>query len=358
MHIFIDESGTFLPKTDGSSSVSAVGGLIIPSRKMKDFEKLYGRLRRKLPRQKGEVKGRLLAESDVVKLVAILRTVGALFEIVVLDMSLHNDGDVANHKSLQEEAITANLTDAHQESLKEDVWKMRHQLEKTSHQLYVQSVAMGELVYQLLNHGNMYHSLRDGTELGEYHWIIDAKDRSKVTPWEAWWSLAVRALLQSHTMREPMGMIPGGDYSAHDRLLTVPSDYIRKFAKNPERGEFLDLKPVLTDDFRFSSDAEFGLEAVDVLVNAVRRSLSGNFQRNGWSSIPSIMINRNPNTIRFIALSNAEHDTSKLPYVSVFRDFEHGGRHLLTKRVEEWLDAEDEEVEVANFVKVKRQVKR
>ncbi len=55
MHIFIDESGTFAPDVGGRHSISAVGALVVPSSAMKGFEKLYDRLRIRLPKTRGEV---------------------------------------------------------------------------------------------------------------------------------------------------------------------------------------------------------------------------------------------------------------------------------------------------------------
>ena len=61
---------------------------------MKGFEKLYGRLRRRLPKTKGEVKGRDLSEGEVVEVARILRKIGALFEVVVVDMGMHSKEDL------------------------------------------------------------------------------------------------------------------------------------------------------------------------------------------------------------------------------------------------------------------------
>ena len=155
---------------------------------MKGFEKLYARLRRRLPKTKGEVKGRDLSEAHVIEVARILRKIGALFEVVAVDLGMHSKEELTFHKTGQAEAMTAHLTPEHHTTLVGEIWKLRRELEDMPLQLYVQSVAMGELVHQTLNHADTYFAFRTPPELGEYHWRIDAKDRLGITPWEKWWS--------------------------------------------------------------------------------------------------------------------------------------------------------------------------
>ncbi len=105
LHIFIDESGTFVCDARKRHSISAVGALVIPTSSMKGFENPYGRLRQQLPQDKGEVKGRQLSEDQVVEVAALLRKVGALFEVVAIDVGMHSEEELLLHKASQEEAL-------------------------------------------------------------------------------------------------------------------------------------------------------------------------------------------------------------------------------------------------------------
>ena len=49
------------------------------------------------------------------------------------------------------------------------------------------------------------------------------------------------------------------------------SDYKLKFVNDSQKDEFSDLVKVITEDFRFSSDPELGLEAVDIITNTSER---------------------------------------------------------------------------------------
>ncbi|WP_169569872.1 hypothetical protein [Sneathiella limimaris] len=218
LHIFIDESGSFVTGTGETSSISTVGALIIPSKSMDDFARLYNRARLKLPKDKGEVKGRLLSERQVGDVANLLYTVGCIFEVVAIDVGLHTLQEVREHRNNQAKAITENLTDAHKPKLKAHVEGLREQLEAMSEQLYVQSTAMNQLIYNTLNHATIYHSFRNPPELASYHWTIDAKSKDGTTSWEDWWSDVVMPMLESRSFKKPFLEIEGGDFSYQKTL--------------------------------------------------------------------------------------------------------------------------------------------
>ena len=203
---------------------------------------------------------------------------------------------------------------------------------KCLYRLYVQSVAMGELVYQTINHASTYYAFRMPRELGQYHWRIDGKDRQGTTPWEEWWATVVLPMLQSHTFREPFFAAEGGDYSWQERFRQRPSDYHLQFVNDAQKGEFFNLHMIMKEDFRFSSDPELGLEAVDIVTNTIRRSLSGHFARAGWMAIPQLMIHRASHCIRMISLAQEGQSPRTIPYARVIDDFRRGGRQMFPRR--------------------------
>jgi len=97
MRIFIDESGSFTGFHAGS--VGAVGALAIPDGKQAFIEKKYAKIRRRLPRLKGEVKGRLLNEKQVAEIVSLIARNAAIFEVTILDLGLHTAEGVAAYKN-------------------------------------------------------------------------------------------------------------------------------------------------------------------------------------------------------------------------------------------------------------------
>jgi hypothetical protein len=130
--------------------------------------------------------------------------------------------------------------------------------------------------------------------------------------------------------------IRGGDYRAHDRSKTEVSDYKKQFATDAKEDDFFDLRPLLREHLRFSSQPEYGLEASDILVNVIRRSMSGNFQRRGWLPIRSLMIHRAEQYVRIISLREDSREEQRVPYRRMLNDFRrrrsppHGRRAVST----------------------------
>jgi hypothetical protein len=330
MHIFIDESGTF--SSPGTAAVSAVGALVIPDRRLPYLLKHYAALRPSLPQNKGEVKGRLLSEEQVGQVVSLLNNKGAFFEIVTTDMSLNTEEVVDRHKREQAQGITKNLTDEHQPTLVAQSWKLREELEVMAPQLYVQSVLTFELVAIVLRHATLYYAQRMPRELASFRWVIDAKDARQVTPWEEWWSLVVMPMLQSKFLRNPMWhLTEGADYSHFDRKFSTELDEFHKSLKpDSHMGQGTDIKKVMTDSFRFSAEAEPGLELVDIVTNAVRRGMMGNLERAGWKDVPSLMIHRKDHYIRLLTLAMDKTRTAHVvPYAAMLQHFKTGGLSLL-----------------------------
>tara|TARA_R110002020_G_scaffold50791_6_gene143699 strand:+ start:1628 stop:2623 length:996 start_codon:yes stop_codon:yes gene_type:complete len=331
MHIFIDESGTFA-LSERATSVSAVGALVIPTGRLPYFERLYSRLRPSLSKHNGEVKGRLLDEAQIGQVVALLRRVGAFFEVVAIDMGLHDQEAILGHKKKQEHAVTGYLTEEHHPNVVAGVWDLRRRLEEMPLQLYVQATAQTALIYDVLGHAQLYFAVRAFRELGMFNWVIDAKGKGGTVPWEQWWQTAVLPMIESQSLRKPFPAVIEGNYTAMKRFQREPSEYKLQFSGGDHSSStWFDLRLAMMESMRFSDVAEPGLEAVDILTNAIRRSLAGNLSRSGWIPISRIMINRHRHAIRLISLNDAEVDGSRLPYAPVVRDFNRCGISMFPK---------------------------
>jgi hypothetical protein len=102
MHVFMDESGTFVPE----KGLAVVSALVVPDRQLAGLEKLYARLRRRHPKERGEVKGRLLAEPEIAAVVDVARKVGCILETTAVDMTDHTVAQVDDHRACQAQALT------------------------------------------------------------------------------------------------------------------------------------------------------------------------------------------------------------------------------------------------------------
>jgi len=330
MFIFIDESGTFTHGA-GATAICLVGALVLPEGNAPKIQSKYQGIRASLPKENGEVKGRLLTESQVDRVVMMLSKNDALFEVVGIDMSAHTAQGVQAHKSGQEQGMTANITADFHPNVQQGAWDLRRRLEAMPRQLYVQSVATFELIAITIEHATIYFSQRQPKALEYFHWVIDAKDRGRVTDWESWWSFTVMPMTQSRYLRRPIGQFVEGDYSFFARFDTEIPEHLRPHLSNPQERTGLDARKLLTESFRFSDQSEPGLEMVDILTNATRRALTGRLAIEGWRNIPRLMIHRRQHYVNLISLEHvaASHP---FPYGNVLRHFSRGGKSMLAPR--------------------------
>jgi hypothetical protein len=334
LHIFIDETGTFTG-IGQPNSISMIGALIVPDARLRSLEREYSKIRKYLPQESGEVKGKRLGESDIAKLIPALRHHDAIFEVIAIDLGLHTESGIRKNQAERAEAMTNALSDQHHQSLIDAVWKARRELENYSLQLNIQSAMTFEIMRTILEHSTLYFSQRRPEELGNFHWVIDAKgDRDTPTPWEKWWSTFIKPALQTKLATNPIGAIKCGDYSHMTRFhMTELSEFHKRVLKpKPDGPPPLDLGKVLSESIRFSYEVEPGLELVDILTNATRRALRGSLQQEGWRDIPSLIIQRQPQDIALISLDEAVPDAARLPYGKIVKAFDIGARSMLTAR--------------------------
>jgi hypothetical protein len=334
VHIFIDETGTFTG-IGKPLSISMIGALIVPDARKNSLEKEYARIRRTLPIENGEVKGKRLSEADIAKLMPMLRHHDVLFEVVAIDLGLHTEEGLRENQAGRAEGVTANLTDEHHQSMIDAVWKARREMESYSLQLNIQSALIFELIRTALEHGTLFYCQRRPKELANFHWVIDAKgDNSIPTPWENWWATFIKPALQTKFAMKPMASIKVGDYSHMARFqFEAVSEFHKKIVKpKPDGPRPMNLGLVLSESLRFSKEPEPGLELVDILTNATRRALRGNLQPEGWREIPTIMVRRKPQNIQILSLDKSVPETAKLPYGRVVKAFDIGARSMLTTK--------------------------
>jgi hypothetical protein len=331
MHVFIDESGTFTTNGTSAPTISAVGALSVPSSLRAGLERKWAKLRPDLPHDRGEVKGRLLDERQVSEVITLLARHQVLFEATAIDMTLHPAAVVSDHKTRQAERITANLTQKHSPQIRGQVFALRRELEAMSNQLYVQSTLTFDVIARVIAHTPLYYAQRIPHELGEFHWVIDAKDRDRITPWETWWSTTILPLLEGRSLTEPLISMREADYSYFERYRAKLTPFLKNLAPRPEHDDAVDLRLLLTEHFRFSAEPEPGLEMVDILVNATRRALTGALRFAGWRDLPRLMVHRRQQYIH-VSVFDQVTVPRRRPYFDVLQHFLSGGKSMVAPR--------------------------
>lgn len=292
----------------------------------------FRRLRRSLPKDGSQVKGRLLNEEQVARVVTLLRQAGCLFFVELIELGLHSVAGLERHRVGSAEGMLVNLTDAHHPNLWAESRALKARLERLPLQLYVQAVALNELLTTVLSEGTTYFAQRHPKELGRFEWVLDAKgDNNKLTEWEDWWKTMFMPFMQSISLRRPAWMLKGADYSHFERFEKgMPEYLLAQLASAADQTAGIDLRMVFMENLRITNEGEEGLELVDIVTNGVRRAFKGTLAEVGWMPIRTIMIHRKGQYIGVLDLEGTQRGSDYPPqYRRVFDVFRTGGRDML-----------------------------
>jgi hypothetical protein len=274
VRIYIDESGPFAGFHAGS--ISVVGALTIPDSMLDRTVAKYKKFRERLPQENGEVKGRLPNEKQIDKVVMFLFRNEALFEITAIDLGLHEENAAREYQQKLGEQMLAKVPNF-REDVRAEVQAASEYILKAPANLFLQALTTFNVLNRVIGRATTFYAQRKPHELGSFSWIVDGKDRAKVTKWEEWWAHYAQGALATMSKRKPALMLPANfhvDYSSYEKFSAVERD--------GRKGTSLEL---LLKDLQFSSEVQPGLEFVDIVTNAVRRALVGNLQEEGWQNI-------------------------------------------------------------------------
>jgi hypothetical protein len=227
------------------------------------------------PRRNGELKSGELQTTHLSLLIDIFFRHDTLLHAVATDAAKQIPNDIARHQANQASGITKHLSGDHPQSLIDDVWAVRRPLERMPAQLYLQCVAMHQLVWHVAEDSAIYFSQRRPRELGKFEWIIDAKDPVKITSQEKWWRDVIGPLGQSRSRREPFVTVhdSGFDYTHFDRAFSMEKEMWDPDAP-PKLVNGVNIKKLISDNVAFvDSKSELLVQATDVVAGFLRRAL-------------------------------------------------------------------------------------
>jgi len=327
MKIYIDESGIFSNPNDQPHAVSCIASLTLPDAEDEIFRE-FSDLSTTWTLDADEVKGSRLNEDQIASTIAILKEYPVVLEICAIDLGIHTNKEIESHKLLQGQRLVKNINEGFHPRLVEQLHEMKARIVSMSNPLYVQFIALTNLVNMTLRSTMLYYSHASPQSLGDYHWYIDAKDKEH-TDYENIWLTLVPGFLQSESLNNPITQMDEGDYSAFSKnesqSVLVPN-HLKEFAqRDVKRSGAFDLKKVLSKNLQFISSKEsIGLQLVDILVNAVRRAFKGNLKIDGWRDIGCLMLKKfhGAHSIQLITLkpdTRLVFLTSTLPYYQVIK---------------------------------------
>jgi hypothetical protein len=341
MYVFIDEAGNFQVPTP-SHKVSCVAALVVPE---PFAATLFRKFRRLVSPWRGsarEVKGSQLDERQVAEVVRLLRRFDVLVFCVCVDMGLHTDSMLQEHKQKQSEAFLRALTGRASPEMRAHVVGLAARTRSLSNQLYAQGVVLQELVAEAFRWSTLYYVQRIPKTLGEFRWVIDAKDRA-ITTYERLWMDAVSGLQQTRSLTFPLITMEGADYSAFskfERVLPEAPRHLAHLVDDPAAPfDCVDIDRILKTNLKFADSHRYaGLQLVDILATSIRRACNGALQRPGWKEIGRLMLQRgrgeaygmSGNSLRFVSFANLPEGTG-LPYREVVRTFDLDAKRMLTR---------------------------
>ena len=186
MHIYIDESGIFSNPNSKANVASVVAALTLPSAYKAQVFKEFKKLSAEWPNEGGEIKGKLLGESEIASAVLLLQKYDCLVEANVIDLGIHTEEELVEFQKGMCEVIAGWATEDRSEEFKKQVAEISAALQKPKSPLFVESFLLTVLIPRLLNIATNYYARRLPKELGNYHWVIDAKEKY-VTDFELAW---------------------------------------------------------------------------------------------------------------------------------------------------------------------------
>jgi hypothetical protein len=218
MHIYIDESGSFVLSHEQRSSLSCVAALIVSESEhdalLSGFETLAGAWGYSF----SEIKGRNLNESQFAEVIKLLCEFKHTFlRLAAIDVGLHSESVVTNHKKRQAREMRNRMGSQFHPALVSQVYELAARIEETSNQLYVEFVLLTQLVTSVIQTSTLYYSQSEPGSLSRFRWRIDAKAESS-TDYEQMWRLLVTPFTQSQSLRRLALFLRGGDYSAFSRF--------------------------------------------------------------------------------------------------------------------------------------------
>jgi hypothetical protein len=229
-----------------------------------------------------EVKLRDLRESDYLDFLDSLGRLHGVLFAVATDAGLSRDADIVKHQEEQSAKIVEHKHKMHHESARQGLQTLSDQVRTLAPQLYVQLTCQVNLISSIVVNGILYFVQRFPRALGRFRWRIDQK-HSTQTEYEKAFVTLTPAFLQTISLRAPLPMLEGADYSAFQRFNysederpTCLKDVYGIDVHND--GPALNIGKLIREDLRFEdSKQNQGVQVADLLAAGVRRCLRNQF---------------------------------------------------------------------------------
>jgi hypothetical protein len=296
LHIYIDESGSFVVLDGRKSRIACIAALVIPSHVSAEIFSRYESLRAGWNLEAPEVKGSSLNEVQVSTVAELLSEYDPLLLVAATDMGHHTEKAVCRFRERQAQNVR-NMVDSgkHHPNLVRQVLEMADGMDALSTPLFIQLMLTWELCEQILRVAQLYYVQRQPSELSEFVWRIDAKDKS-LTRYERLWTDLLYPQLMATFLSDPLISIEGADYSfarhydVSEEDLAAALGWVPAMMEGDGVDKPFDLRKVMANREFGDSRLDTGLQLADICASAFTRAINKTLRRDGWSGLGRLML--------------------------------------------------------------------
>jgi hypothetical protein len=307
MHIFLDESGSFVRSTKRGSFCLVVA-YIVPEATLPTVEEAILWFRHDAGNALGgELKRSDAPEEAYLKFLQRLNRLNGIAVAVATDSSFN--GQVANHRQQQAQNIRDYVPKMIYEGGKKGLLDLADALARLSDQNYVELFCRTYLAWEVVKISTMYYSLRVPETLRAFSWRFDQKNLTR-NRFETTFEAIAPAFMQTISMRETMIQIKEADYSAFERFNWEgpEPDWLPPLKGGRDR---IDAGKIWREDLDFvDSKRVLGVQAADLIASGLYGVLRGKLQQNDRAArlLGSLMVShgRYIEPLQLIALGAAD----------------------------------------------------
>lgn len=285
MNIYIDESGTFVGTSSKPNAWNCVVAYASPETDSRNIVKLLNKLKiHSGMKYSDEIKLKHTDEETYFKFLKELGQLNGLLFVVATN-GFHNKKEIIeNHKNLQVAGILKNKPNMKHEGGRIGLQLLSDQLGNLPPQLYIQLHCQITLLHDFIKRGIVYFVQRQPSTLGSFKWRVDQKNTSK-TEFEDAFEKIAPAMLQSISLKDPMIMLIGEDYSHFSKFNFAKGDeptYLKdEYGIEIDTSNATNIGNLIRENMKFENSKEnLGIQIADLLASGIRRCLRRDFKNN------------------------------------------------------------------------------
>ncbi|PYC07693.1 riboflavin biosynthesis protein RibD [Pseudomonas protegens] len=311
MHIFIDESGSFVFTPD-VAAWSAVAAVVIPEGSLEEARSALADFKSEngcAPAEELKL-GVLKDEMSYFRLLGRLERANCTLHGVATDAHLNTPQAVAAHKEGAASAILTNKEKMYHEEGRTLIQSTADLLRSLSDQLYIQLFCQVELMQLVLQQSLLYYPQNSPETLSGFVWRVDRKAREKKTEYESAFETLSPVYLQSMSLSSPLVTCEAFDYSHFSGYVFAKGEaptYLREsHGIEKDLTGSLNLGKIFREDCQFvDSQGDFGVQLADLLSAGIRRCLRQGFGDNlrAAALLGRLMVQRlvDPSPLKFVS---------------------------------------------------------